>query len=93
MGELKGNEKKIAYWVTIGAILIIVYKILDQLPSVTEAIGTFFEALAPIISGVFIAYILYLPCNKIEKLYKKAKTKVIKEKARTLSIATIYILL
>ena len=80
------------YWLTLGVILIVVYKILDQFTNVTEGIGNFFKALSPIISGAFIGYILYLPCRKIERRYKKSKNKLLKNKARPLSILTVYVI-
>ena len=93
MEELKNHGKKWFYWLSIGTVLIVIYKVLDQLPNVTEAIGVFFKALSPIIAGVFIAYVLYLPCRKFEKKYQKSKIKFIKNKARALSLITVYGLL
>ena len=92
MNELRNHSKKWFYWLTIGIALIIVYKVLDQLTNVTGAIGDFFKAINPIISGAFLAYLLYLPCRKIEKLYKKSKVKLLKNKARGFSILTVYII-
>lgn len=92
MDEIKNHGKKWIYWLTMGIILIVVYKILDQLPNVTEGIGNFFNAMQPIVLGVLIAYLLYLPCKKFENLYKKCKLKIIKNKARSFSIFTVYIL-
>ena len=37
-----------------------------------------------------LAYLLYIPCRKIERLYKK--NKIIKKKARGLAVGTTYIL-
>ena len=92
MNRLRDHNKKWFYWLTLGVILIVVYKILDQFTNVTEGIGNFFKALSPIISGAFIGYILYLPCRKIERKYKKSKNKLLKNKARTLSILTVYVI-
>lgn len=92
MNRLKDHSKKWFYWLTLGVILIVVYKILDQFTNVTEGIGNFFKALSPIISGAFIGYILYLPCRKIERSYKKSKNKLVKSKARPLSILTVYVI-
>lgn len=40
--------------------------------------------------AVLVAYLLYIPCRKIENLYKK--NKILKKKARGLAVATTYIL-
>ncbi len=92
MNRIKDHGKKWFYWLTLGVVLIIVYKVLDQLTNVTEGIGEFFKAISPILSGAFIGYILYLPCRKIEKFFKKSKKNIIKNRARGLSILTVYIL-
>ena len=92
MNRLRDHSKKWFYWLTLGVILIVVYKILDQFTNVTVGIGNFFKALSPIISGAFIGYILYLPCRKIERRYKKSKNKLLKNKARPLSILTVYVI-
>ena len=41
--------------------------------------------------GVFIAYILYLPCSKIENGLEKVKNRWIRKKSRTLSIIIVYV--
>ena len=47
----------------------------------------------PFIVGLLIAYLLYIPCRKIESIYKKSKKlKFIKKRARGLSILTVYII-
>ena len=92
MEELKNHGKKWFYWVSIGIAIIVVYKVLDQLTNITEAVGNFFNAISPVLAGVFVAYLLYLPCRKVENFYKKSKVKIIKKKSRGLSILTIYII-
>ena len=42
--------------------------------------------------GVFISYLLYMPCKKIEEAYQKSKVRLIKKKARGLSVLTVYII-
>ena len=58
----------------------------------SEAIGQFFNILAPFLVGVLIAYLFYMPCKKIENTYTKSKNKFIRKKARTLSIMTVYLI-
>ena len=82
MEEFKNHGKKWLYWFTIGVALIVVFKVLDQFNNVTEAVGEFFKALAPIISGAFVAYILLIPCKKFEKLYQRSRVSFLKRLVR-----------
>ena len=52
-------------------ICIEVYKIFDNFTEVTEVLGKFFTILRPFFIGIFIAYLLYVPCKKIEDAYKQ----------------------
>lgn len=80
------------YWFLLGTALILLYKALDNFNNVASAIGQFFNILAPFLVGIFIAYLLYMPCKKIENSYKKSKIKFVKRKARTLSIISVYLI-
>lgn len=75
-----------------GVALIAVYKTFDNISNVLSFIGNILSALTPFIIGFVIAYVLNLPCKKLEVLYQKAKPKFIKEKSRGLSIITVYLL-
>lgn len=92
MEELRNHGKKWFYWFLLGLALILIYKALDNFTYVSEAIGQFFNILAPFLVGVLIAYLLYMPCKKIENTYTKSKNKFIRKKARTLSIMTVYLI-
>ena len=93
------NEKKSENWknwiaiFTVGLLLILVYKLLDNFTQIGEWIGTLFSVLAPFLAGLLIAYLLYMPCRGLENLYKKTKKKnFINKHARALSVATVYII-
>lgn len=92
MNEIKNHWKKWMYWFMLGLSMIIIYKIFDNFTEVTEVLGKFFTILRPFFIGVFIAYLLYVPCKKIEDAYKKSKNKIIKKGARRFSIITLYII-
>ena len=92
MDELRNHGKKWFYWFLLGLALILIYKALDNFTYVSEAIGQFFNILAPFLVGVLIAYLFYMPCKKIENTYTKSKNKFIRKKARTLSIMTVYLI-
>ncbi len=92
MNEIKNHWKKWLYWFLLGTAIIIVYKTLDNFSDIIGAIGKFFSIISPLFIGVFIAYILYIPCANIEKCYKGNKFKFISKRARGLSILTVYII-
>lgn len=92
MDEIKQNWKKRTSWLLIAIIVVVIYKMLDNFSSVQEWFGKLFLILKPFLIGLLISYILFIPCRKIENIYKKAKLKFISKKARGLSVITTYIL-
>ena len=87
------NFAKWVFYFSIAVATIVIYKILDNLTGITEWINNLLKILAPFIGGILIAYILYLPCKKIEDLLKKTKDKgLINKHARGISITITYIL-
>lgn len=92
MNEIKNNWKKWTYWFVLGIAIITFYKLLDNFPDVMGGIKNFFSILSPFFIGILIAYILYIPSRKIESIYRKSKSKFLKKRARTISIATVYII-
>lgn len=92
MEELKQGWKKRISWLVIAIIVVIVYKMLDNFNSVQEGFITFLRILKPFLVGLLISYILFIPCNKIEKTFKKTKNKFVRKKARTLAVITTYII-
>ncbi|MBR3002704.1 MAG: AI-2E family transporter [Clostridia bacterium] len=92
MNEIKRNGKKWFYWFVLGVAIITFYKLLDNFGDIMESVKGFLSVLRPFFIGILIAYILYMPSRKIEGLFRKTKSKFVKRKARTLSIATAYII-
>lgn len=80
------------YWFAFAVAVIAVYKTLDNFSSILNWIKGIFNVLMPFIIGILIAYIFYIPCRKLESKYSKSKVKIIKKKARGLSIFTIYLI-
>lgn len=91
---LKKYEKYMKWIIAFvfGAALIAVYKTFDNFQHVLSFIGDVFSILTPFIIGFFIAYILNLPCKKLENLYSGAKFAIVRTRSRGLSIFTVYIL-
>jgi len=93
MNEIKNHGKKWFYWFTLGVAVIAVYKLLDNFTDIMGVISKFFEIITPFLAGIFISYLLYMPCKKIEETYSKTKSKFIKKRARGLSIITVYVII
>lgn len=93
MSEIKSHWKKWLYWFVLAVAVIVVYKALGDFSGVKNVVTKFFEIMAPFFSGVFIAYLLYLPCRKFEGAFKKCKLKFISKRARTLGIFAVYLII
>lgn len=83
------GTKRWIYWVSIGIVLILVYKFLDNFSGIGKWVSNLFSVLIPFLIGIIIAYILYLPCVKIEKQLKKNKKL---KHTRGLSITIVYLI-
>lgn len=90
---MKKDKKIISkwmYWFSFAVALILVYKVLDSFSDIKLWFSNLFSVLSPFIVGIIIAYILYIPSRKFEQIY--GKVKIIKKRARPLSVFTVYIL-
>ena len=90
MKEVRKNMTKWMYWFLLGLAIIIVYKVLDNFSAIGGAIGNFFSIITPFLSGTLLAYLLYIPASRIEKIF--LKIKIFKKKARGISVLATYIL-
>ena len=87
----KGNITKWLYWFSLALAVIVVYKFLDNFTEIGVFISNLFGVLMPFILGALAAYILYIPCKKVEECYRR--NKVLKRCARGLSIFTVYLII
>ncbi len=92
MEEIKQGWKKRISWLLIAITVVIVYKMLDNISGIQAWFGTLLTILKPFLIGLLIAYILFIPCRKIENALKKSKFKIISKKARGISVVTTYIM-
>lgn len=92
MEEIKQGWKKRISWLLIAIAVVVVYKMLDNFSSIQAWFETLFTILKPFLIGLLIAYILFIPCRKIENIFKKSKFKIISKKARGISVITTYII-
>jgi len=91
MEEKRRTITKWIYWFSFAVAVIAVYKTLDNFSMIGVWLKNLINVLMPFIFGTLIAYLLYVPCRKLEHIYAKAKrTKIIAKKARPLSVFTIY---
>lgn len=90
MNEIKKNWRKWLYWFFLGVAIIAVYKTLDNFTNILSEVKKFFSVIGPFLSGILIAYLLYVPCNSIEQKCKKSKNRFVKKKARGISILVTY---
>ena len=92
---LKKNE----FWMRwlpafVFAILVIIaFKLITNIGVLATAIGGFFSIVAPFLYAILIVYFLYKPSVWLEDLYTKTEVKFFVEKARVLSVLTVYLIL
>jgi len=75
-----------------GVALIAVFKTFDSLPSISDGLSIVKEAVMPFVAAFIIAYMLNLPCIKIENVLKKTDVKFVKKHVRGISVLLVYIL-
>jgi len=83
-----------AKWIPIfiiAIVLMVIYKTIDNLTQITEAIRRFLIVLSPLLYGILFAYFFYIPHRKIEKLISKSKPKFIASKARGFSTIVVFL--
>lgn len=74
-------------------IVIAVYKTFDNFYKIVELIKVIFKSLSPFLIGFVIAYILNIPCKKIDGLCRKSKYRFINNKSKAISIVSVYLLM
>ena len=90
--EIKNHWQLWIFCLTIGIVLIVVYKALDSMGYLVDFFKNFFAILTPFLTGLLLAYLLYIPERKIEKAFKKSKVYFFRKKARKCGILTTYII-
>jgi len=89
------DNKQLAKWIVLFvfiALLIVLYKTLDNFGAVKDSFNNFIKVISPFPIGVLIAYLLYMPCRNLEEIFNRSKAKFVKNKSRVLSIFAVYIL-
>lgn len=86
----KKNWTKWLSWFGLAVTVILIYKTIDNITQIKNGIADFLGVVMPFILGIIIAYILYKPCNAIEKLLKKVP--ILCKKSRVISVIIVYII-
>lgn len=94
MENNRGKLTKWLYWFLFAVAIILIYKTLDNFSAIGNWIKNLLDVLTPFIIGLLIAYLLYIPCKKMEILYSRTKKlKFIRRSARGFSVLTVYLLI
>ncbi len=89
MKQRKGISKWV-YWFLLGLALIIAYKCISDINGLFIAIKRITEVVMPFFMAIIIAYLFYRPACFLEKII--SKNKLLKSKARLLSVLGVYII-
>lgn len=74
-------------------IVIAVYKTFDNFYKIAQTAKAVAGSLSPFLIGFVIAYILNMPCKKIDAACRKSKNRIINQKSKPISIVSVYLLL
>ena len=89
----KGGSNFKKFWLPLflfAVAIIIFYKVVDRLPQVFSAVLDVIGVISPFIGGLIIAFVLYKPVFKFEKLLLKSKKTFLKNHARGISVLGSY---
>lgn len=90
MKKIQSNWIKL---VIAGAILIIIYRMTENLDSTAYSIKNFMSVFTPCIIGAVIAFFLWRPAKKSEALIGKCKIQWIAKRKKGLSVLLIYLVI
>lgn len=92
--DIHKKDKKI--FLKIFALIIatlIAYKMIIGESNIFTGILGFIDVIKPALIAILVAYLLYIPANKIEKALEKTEIQFFKKKARGISIGVVYLAL
>ena len=90
--EIKSHWHTWIFLLSLGISLIIVYKALDSIGYLGGFLTNLISVVSPFLVGLLIAYLLYIPESKIERLFKRSKYKIFRKNARKWGILVTYII-
>jgi len=91
----KAESEIFSKWLPIlivGAILIIIFKTIDNLDLLGNMVRNFFSIISPFLFGVLICYFTYKPALKLEEAYRDLKIDFIAKRARLFGVLSVYLM-
>lgn len=92
MGKIQ-NGRKWLWCFSLGAALIILFKLSGSLSGIWNVLGMLLGILTPFVLGFFLAFLLYGPSHWLEQRLAKCKGKLWPRLARPVSLVIVYLLL
>ena len=90
--EIKNHKKTWVFCIALATVVIIIYKIIDSVGFLSGAISRFLKIISPVLWGILLAYLIYIPERKIEKAFQKSKFRVFNKHFRKWGIVTTYLI-
>ena len=75
---------------TIGFLLILVYKIINNFESIWQLFLKVLSTMSPFFTGIVIAFFLYRPVKKLAKVLNRCKLKPVKRFSMAISTLFVY---
>ncbi len=72
--------------------VVVIFRLVSAPAVVLHYIGKVFGVLSPFIGGLIIAFLLYRPCDAIERLISKSRRPFWQKSARAWSLLVVYLL-
>ena len=95
-GSMNKDNFERAKWIPIfilAIILMVIYKTFDNFSGITAEIRRFLWIISPLLFGILFSYFLYLPVEKLTKLFGKAKIKRFAKRSRGFSVLAVFLVL
>lgn len=83
--------KKWLFWFSFAVATVVVYKTIDSFAEIFTWINDFLDLLMPFLLAMLVAYILYIPCRRVENFLKSRKSKFVQKHARGFSVLFVYV--
>ena len=90
--EIRSHKKTWVFCIALATVVIIIYKIIDSIGFLGGAISRFLKIISPVLWGILLAYLIYIPERKIEKAFKKSKYTIFNKHFRKWGIITTYLI-
>ena len=83
--------KRWLFYFSLGIAIIVAFKTIDSVAFIYNGINNLIALITPFLVAAFIAFLLFIPQRKLEKLFEKGKFKFINKHSRGLSVLIVYL--